>query len=70
MPTASVDMALAAAMPATDVELEVAVASVTAVVVPSMPVTSVTLSTAAVLMVSGIGGKKSIPSNDRLLFLL
>ena len=56
MPVASVAWALAAAMPATDVDVEEAAALVTAAVVPSIPVLSVEVSTATELMMSAIGG--------------
>ena len=55
MPVASVALELAAAMPATDVEVEEAVSLVTADVVPSIPVLIVEVSTATALMESGIG---------------
>ncbi|MFS6818901.1 hypothetical protein AAF134_06430 [Synechococcus lacustris Tous-12m] len=54
MPVASVALELAAAMPATDVEVEEAVSLVTADVVPSIPVLIVEVSTATALMESGM----------------
>ena len=59
MPVASVALELAAAMPATDVEVEEAVSLVTAVVVPSIPVLIVEVSTATEEMESGIEAEEA-----------
>ena len=61
MPVASLALELAAAMPATDVEVEEAVSLVTADVVPSIPVMIVDVSTATALMMSAMD-LKGIPS--------
>ena len=59
MPVASVALELAAAMPATDVDVEEAVSLVTANVVPSIPVLIVEESTATALIESGIEAEEA-----------